>query len=340
MRTLARRRGGRVRLADDRPPTASAVRARLLPRPRQPRTPPAAARGACLCGTTGGGQVLVGGPHAGTIDTAEESGSRLPLMILVVVAMSMGLLIALVRSVTIALQAVVMNLLSIGAAYGVLVAVVQWGRLGTALGFPAAMPVTTWVPMVMFPVLFGLSMDYRVFLVSRVREKYERAGDTRTAAASGPARTVKVIAAAAAIMIAVFTTSLLGPEVAVKQGALGMAVAVPVDATVVRMIFVPAVMELCGKANWWMPGRRAPKTTSTAPAGIREEVDACPLLTPRSREAPGLLGRAPERRRRRPGSLTWAFVHERMTGTEPAPSAWGTPAPSLSRWCLTCENGL
>ncbi|SFO16641.1 putative drug exporter of the RND superfamily [Actinomadura madurae] len=208
----------------------------------------------------GGEQVLIGGPNAGTIDVAEESGSRLPLMILVVIAMSMVLLIALVRSVTIALQAAVMNLLSIGAAYGVVVAVVQWGWLGPALGFPAAMPVTTWVPMMMFPVLFGLSMDYQVFLISRVREEYERTGDTRVAVAQGLARTAKVITSAAAIMIAVFTTSLFGPDVAVKQGGLGMAVAVLIDATIVRLIFVPAVMELCGKANWWMPGRRAPKT--------------------------------------------------------------------------------
>ncbi|MFJ8013750.1 MMPL family transporter [Streptomyces sp. NPDC096339] len=224
--------------------------------------------------TSGGERVLVGGPNAATIDVAEESGSRLPLMIGVVIAMSILLLIALVRSVTIALQAAVMNLLSIGAAYGVLVGVVQWGWLGTALGFPAAMPVTTWVPMMMFPVLFGLSMDYQVFLISRVREEYERTGDTREAVATGLARTAKVITAAAAIMIAVFTTSLLGPDVAVKQGGLGMAVAVLIDATIVRMVFVPAVMELCGKANWWIPGRRPPKTTPTAPAQIREGAKA------------------------------------------------------------------
>ncbi|TDE17854.1 MMPL family transporter, partial [Actinomadura sp. 6K520] len=209
--------------------------------------------------TPGGEQVLVGGPNAGTIDTAEESAQRLPLMIAVVIAMSMVLLIALVRSITIALQAAVMNLLSIGAAYGVVVAVVQWGWLGPALGFPAAMPVTTWVPIMMFPVLFGLSMDYQVFLISRVREEYERTGETRTAVARGLARTAKVITAAAAIMVAVFTTSLLGPDLAVKQGGLGMAVAVLIDATIVRLILVPAVMELCGKANWWMPGRRPPK---------------------------------------------------------------------------------
>ncbi|WP_205862848.1 MMPL family transporter [Planosporangium thailandense] len=219
----------------------------------------------------GGAAVYVGGPNAATIDMADEVGSRLPLMIAVVIAVSLVLLIALVRSVTIALQAAVMNLLSIGAAYGVLVAVVQWGWLGSALGFPTAMPITTWVPMMMFPVLFGLSMDYEVFLISRVREEYERTGDTRTAVTRGLARTAKVITAAAAIMVAVFTTSLLGPDVAVKQGGLGMAVAVLIDATIVRMVLVPAVMELCGKANWWLPGRWAPKATPASPARVGEE---------------------------------------------------------------------
>ncbi|MGW3509155.1 MMPL family transporter [Streptomyces sp. NPDC000994] len=219
----------------------------------------------------GGDGVYVGGPNAGTIDMADDIGSRLPLMIAVVIALSLVLLIALVRSVTIALQAAVMNLLAIGAAYGVLVAVVQWGWLGSALGFPTEMPITTWVPMMIFPVLFGLSMDYEVFLISRVREEYERTGDTRTAVARGMARTAKVITAAAAIMVAVFTTSLLGPDVAVKQGGLGMAVAVLIDATIIRMILVPAVMELCGNANWWMPGRRSLRTTAARGAEVAEE---------------------------------------------------------------------
>ncbi|MGI5522467.1 MMPL family transporter [Micromonospora sp. CA-259024] len=218
----------------------------------------------------GGAGIYVGGPNAGTIDLAEDTSSRLPLMIAVVIVLSLLLLIILVRSVTIALQAAVMNLLSIGAAYGVIVAIVQWGWFGPALGFPTEMPVTTWVPVMMFPVLFGLSMDYEVFLISRVREEYERTGDTRIAVTRGLARTAKVITAAAAIMIAVFTTSLLGPDVAVKQGGLGMAVAVLIDATIIRMVLVPAVMELCGKANWWMPGRRAPKATAAAPAMVGE----------------------------------------------------------------------
>jgi RND superfamily putative drug exporter len=219
----------------------------------------------------GGNEIYVGGPNAGAIDFADEAGSRLPLMIGVVVVLSLLLLVALVRSVTIALQAAVMNLLSIAAAYGVLVAVVQWGWLGSALGFPTDMPITTWVPMSMFPILFGLSMDYEVFLISRVREEYERTGDTRRAVTRGLARTAKVITAAAAIMIAVFTTSLLGPDISVKQIGLGMAVAVLIDATIVRMVLVPAVMELCGKANWWMPGRRAQKATPASPAEVEEE---------------------------------------------------------------------
>lgn len=218
----------------------------------------------------GGEDIYIGGPNAATIDNADQVNSRLPLMIAVVIALSLVLLIALVRSVTIALQAAVMNLLAIGAAYGVLVAVVQWGWLGPVFGFPTAMPITTWVPMMIFPVLFGLSMDYEVFLISRVREEYERTGDTQTAVTRGLARTAKVITAAAAIMVAVFTTSLLGPDVAVKQGGLGMAVAVFIDATIIRMILVPAVMGLCGKANWWMPGRRESKETSPSQTRVGE----------------------------------------------------------------------
>ncbi|MCW3816878.1 MMPL family transporter [Micromonospora sp. DR5-3] len=214
----------------------------------------------------GGEQVYLGGPNAGAIDFAEDTSSRLPLMITVVIVLSLLLLVVLVRSVTIALQAAVMNVLSIGAAYGVLVAIVQWGWLGSVLGFPTEMPIVTWVPMMMFPLLFGLSMDYEVFLISRVREEYERTGDTRSAVTRGLASTAKVITAAAAIMIAIFTTALLGPDVSVKQIGLGMAVAVLVDATIIRMVLVPAVMELCGKANWWMPGRRTPKATTAAQA--------------------------------------------------------------------------
>ncbi|MFI7427359.1 MMPL family transporter [Micromonospora sp. NPDC049836] len=223
---------------------------------------------------SGGKEVYVGGPNAATIDYADRISSRLLPMIAVVILLSLVVLIVLVRSVTIALQAAVMNVLSIAAAYGVIVAVVQWGWFGSALGFPTEMPVTTYIPVTMFPLLFGLAMDYEVFLISRVREEYERTGDTRLAVTRGLAQTAKVITAAAAIMIAIFTTSLLGPDVSLKQGGLGMAVAVLIDATIVRMVLVPAVMELCGKANWWMPGRRAPRATPTARARVGEEARA------------------------------------------------------------------
>ncbi|RFU39571.1 MMPL family transporter, partial [Actinomadura logoneensis] len=215
----------------------------------------------------GGKDVRLGGPNALVIDFSDAVGARLPLMISVVLGLSLILLVALVRSVTIAVQAAVMNLLSIGAAFGVLTAIVQWGWLGGVFGFPTSMPVTSWVPMMMFPILFGLSMDYEVFLISRVREDYVRTGDTRRSVATGLASTAKVITAAAAIMIAVFMTSVLGPDVQVKQIGLGMSIAVLVDATIVRLVLVPAVMELFGKANWWMPFRRNP---APAPAPLEE----------------------------------------------------------------------
>jgi RND superfamily putative drug exporter len=181
--------------------------------------------------------------------------SRLPWLIAVVVGLSLLLLVALVRSLVIALRAAAMNILSIAAAYGVLVAVVQWGWLGHAFGCPAAMPVTAWVPLFMFPILLGLSMDYQVFLVSRMREEYERGLDTRAAVTRGLARTARVITAAAAIMVMVFSSVLLGADVGVKRIGLGLGVAVLIDATIVRLILVPAIMELFGRLNWWLPGR-------------------------------------------------------------------------------------
>ncbi|HXA62351.1 MAG TPA: MMPL family transporter [Streptosporangiaceae bacterium] len=197
--------------------------------------------------------VHVGGPNAGTVDFADAVGVRLPWLIAIVIGLSLVILLALVRSVTIAVKAALMTLLSIGAAYGVLTAIVQWGWGGKLLGFPVAMPVTTWVPLFMFPILFGLSTDYEVFLIARIREEYDALGDTREAVTQGLARTARVITAAAAIMVMVFLTVLLGADPAVKQFGLGLAIAVFVDATVVRMVLVPALMELLGAWNWWLP---------------------------------------------------------------------------------------
>ncbi|GAA4229094.1 MMPL family transporter [Actinomadura meridiana] len=198
-------------------------------------------------------QTYVGGQNAASIDFADEVSTRLPWLIAVVVGLSLLLLVVLVRSVTVALQAALMNLLSIAAAYGVLTAVVQWGWAGSLLGFPMDMPVTTWVPLMMFPILFGLSMDYEVFLVSRIRENYETGVPTREAVALGLSRTARVITAAAAIMVMVFLSVLLGADVAVKQMGLGMGIAILIDATIVRLVLVPALMELFGEANWWLP---------------------------------------------------------------------------------------
>jgi len=196
----------------------------------------------------------VGGPVAGTVDFADQVSGRLPLLIAVVVAVSLLLLIAIFRSVTLAVKAAVVNLISIGAAYGVLVAAVQWGWLTSVLGFPGAMPIAAYVPMIMFPILFGLSMDYEVFLVSRIREAYDRTGHTRSAVVHGLSHTARVITAAAAIMVVVFLSVMFGADLAVKQLGLGLAVMVFIDATLVRMVLVPAAMELFGKVNWWLPG--------------------------------------------------------------------------------------
>jgi RND superfamily putative drug exporter len=193
------------------------------------------------------------GPNAGGVAFANLVGQRLPWLIGVVVALSTLLLTVVFRSVVVAVKAAVMNLLSICAAYGVLVAVLQFGWLRQVFGFPETMPVTTWVPMFLFVILFGLSMDYEVFLLSRIREDYDATGDNAAAVAHGLARTARVITAAAAIMVVVFLSFVLGANVAVKQIGLGLAVAVLIDATVVRMVLVPAVMELLGKANWWLP---------------------------------------------------------------------------------------
>ncbi len=208
------------------------------------------------------------GPNAGNVAFANLIGSRLPWLIGVVVALSMALLLTVFRSVVIAVKAALMNLLSVCAAYGVLVAVTQWGWLGHVFGFPEKMPVTTWVPVFLFVILFGLSMDYEVFLLSRIREEYSRLGDNSLAVARGLAATARVITAAAAIMVVVFLSFDLTPDVSVKQIGLGLAAAVLVDATVVRLVLVPAVMELLGKANWWLPGWLARLLPAERPAEV------------------------------------------------------------------------
>jgi RND superfamily putative drug exporter len=182
---------------------------------------------------------------------------------------SMVLLLVVFRSVVIAVKAALMNLLSVCAAYGVLTAVTQWGWGGHTFGFPERMPVTTWVPVFLFVILFGLSMDYEVFLLSKIREEYDRSGDNTLAVGRGLAGTARVITAAAAIMVVVFGSFVLTPDVSVKQIGVGLAAAVLVDASVVRLVLVPAVMELLGGANWWLPGWLAHSGTRTGAVIVR-----------------------------------------------------------------------
>jgi putative drug exporter of the RND superfamily len=199
-------------------------------------------------------KVYVGSFTAIFVDFAAKIAERLPILITVVIALSFVLLMAVFRSVLVPIKAAIMNLLSIGAAYGIIVAVFQWGWARQVIGVGKTGPIESWIPMMMFTILFGLSMDYEIFLLSRVREEYLRTGDNARSVADGVAATGRVITAAAAIMIVVFLTFVIGfPIRQVKEIGLGLAMAVLVDATLVRMVLVPATMELLGDANWWLP---------------------------------------------------------------------------------------
>jgi RND superfamily putative drug exporter len=199
-----------------------------------------------------GSQVLVTGITASSIDSSEHMAERMPYFFLAVLALSFLLLLVVFRSVLVPLKAVIMNLLSIGAAYGVVVALFQWGWMKDIVGVEPG-PIEPWAPMMLFAIVFGLSMDYEVFLLSRVREEWHRTGDSRTSVADGLAATAKVITAAAAIMVVVFGSFMLESDRTMKLMGLGLAVAILLDATIVRMLLVPATMELLGDRNWWLP---------------------------------------------------------------------------------------
>ena len=196
----------------------------------------------------------VGGATATAVDLADRLGSRMIWFIGFVVALSMLLLLVEFRSVFIPIKAAVMNLLSVGAAYGVVVAVFQWGWLSNLLG-TAPGPIESFAPMMLFAVLFGLSMDYEVFLLSRVREEYLRTGDAGTSVADGVAATARVITAAASVMVVVFLSFLLNDQRVVNLFGFGLAVAIAIDATLVRLVLVPAAMAIADRRAWWMPAR-------------------------------------------------------------------------------------
>jgi RND superfamily putative drug exporter len=195
----------------------------------------------------------VGGSTAGYIDLASRISEKLPLQILVVIALSFVLLILAFRTAVIPAQAAVMNLLSIGASYGVLTAIFQYGWLADVIGLNGPVPIVSYVPLFMFAVLFGLSMDYEVFLVSQIEEHVHAGEDNRSSVVSGLVTSARVITAAAAIMVFVFGSFVLNGDPTIKQFGVGLAVAVVLDATVVRCLLVPALMLLMGRFNWWMP---------------------------------------------------------------------------------------
>ncbi|MBT5756993.1 MAG: MMPL family transporter, partial [Acidimicrobiaceae bacterium] len=196
----------------------------------------------------------VGGATAGFADIGDRVNDRLPLFIAAVIVLSFLLLMFVFRSILVPLKAALLNLLSIGAAYGVLVMVFQWGWGAGLIGLESTVPIVSFIPMFMFAILFGLSMDYEVFLLSRVREEYLVTGDNDSSVIHGIASTARVITSAALIMISVFLGFVLGDDPTIKMMGLGLATAIFVDATIVRVVLVPATMKLMGDANWWIPG--------------------------------------------------------------------------------------
>ncbi len=211
-------------------------------------------RGDLTSDTRGSGATaFVGGTTASFIDIGDKILSRLPWLFASVIGLSFLLLMMVFRSVLVPLKAALMNLLAIGSAYGVLVAVFQWGWGAGLIGVSRTGPIESFLPMFLFAILFGLSMDYEVFLVSRIREEYLRTRDASLSVARGLSVTTRLITAAAAIMVAVFLSFALGDQRVIKEFGIGLATAIFLDATLVRLILVPALMQVMGEANWWFP---------------------------------------------------------------------------------------
>ncbi len=200
-----------------------------------------------------GAQIYVAGSTASNVDLSDELSSALPVFMALVIGLTFVLLLAVFRSVLVPLKAALAILLSIVSSFGVLVAVFQWGWLKDLIGLEETVPIVSFLPMIMFAILFGLSMDYEVFILSRVREDYLRTGQGRHSVLTGLTSSARVITAAALIMISVFASFVLGDDPIIKMFGVGLSVAVLLDATIVRMMIVPATMVLLDKANWWLP---------------------------------------------------------------------------------------
>jgi RND superfamily putative drug exporter len=221
--------------------------------------------------------VYVGGQTAGYIDLAEKIGAKLPLMIAIVVLLSFIVLTLAFHSVVIPIKAAVMNLLSVGAAYGIVTFIFQEGHGIGVVGLPHSIPIVSYAPLLMFAILFGLSMDYEVFLVSQIQERYHATGDAGEAVVEGLARTGRVITSAALVMVFVFSSFVLNGDPVVKQFGIGLAVAIALDATVVRCMLVPSVMEVLGRRSWYLPGfldRVIPRVNVEGTGVFDEEVEA------------------------------------------------------------------
>jgi RND superfamily putative drug exporter len=224
----------------------------------------------------------IGGQTATFADLGDRVAQRLPLFIAAVVALSFLLLTIVFRSILVPLKAAILNLLSIGAAYGVLVMVFQWGWGAGLIGLESTVPIVSFIPMLMFAILFGLSMDYEVFLLSRVREEHLATGDNEWSVIRGLAGTARVITSAALIMISVFGGFVLGDDPVLKMLGLGLATAIFVDVTAVRLVLVPASMKLMGEANWWLPAwldRRLPVIDIDGGTGPGETAPSSPTCT-------------------------------------------------------------
>ncbi|MGX1490003.1 MMPL family transporter [Streptomyces tendae] len=202
-------------------------------------------------GTAAKGYVT--GTTAAQVDFRDIVAERLPWIILVVVGLAFLIVLAVFRGLLVAVKAAVLNVLSIAASYGVVVAVFQWGWGGPALGVHGKVPIESYVPMMMFAIIFGLSMDYEIFLLSRVHEAWKRTGDAKDSVAHALEITARVITCAALIMVSVFAAFIISDNIVVKMLGLGLAVSVLIDATVVRLLMVPAVMTLLGEHAWWTP---------------------------------------------------------------------------------------
>jgi len=220
----------------------------------------------------------VTGTTAGAVDFTNRITSRLIWLILAVIAIAYILLTMAFRSVVIATKAAILNLLSIGAAVGVIVAIFQWGWGNTLIGVPNTLPIPAYVPMLVFCIVFGLSMDYEVFLLSRIHEAWIATRDPHRSVAIGIGASARVITTAAAIMVVVFSSFVLNIQPTVKMLAIGMAFAVLIDASLVRMVLVPSVMTLLGSYAWWMPRWLEPVVPrlNLEDAAAGEEPDAAP----------------------------------------------------------------